>query len=712
MSKNTTISNNNSKDVNPINKSSSQLLKNNYSESSSSSSSSSSNKTTTTNNLSNISPPIKKEDDPSLEFNNFSNDAQNLNTGRRSVEGDEFREYLLKELSILRLENERFRSQNYGFERRKKPLSEDVKFEGGFSMGFEKTWDLFEFQFRYHFGPRFDNTDLISSLKSDALIYLQRMDPNGNNSAEENLLQLRKQYQDLPTTLLLKFSEFTRTGKFESLERLLLVFDTVRSRVKLSDDAAMVTLKSALGINFSKALMVDVSDIEGYSSFQKFSEKIVRLEKNYQLTMGKSLYLRQDEIQGIFGASVSSSGLTSVVSNTVAAVEVKRNSEFRCFICGNPGHLARECREKYNSDSDRRNNNPPRYNNYNQQRYNGNNNQQRYNGNNNNQQRYHNNNQLEYNSNQLEYSNNRFENNFNKFNEDSRFGNNNNNNRSNNNDYKSNHKNNNIQSQPTKNNNNSNNFQSSSTHNNNNSNRDNQQSPLGHNKDNGSHNNSNNNNNNIKVEDSVKFNKYSIQLLEKIVFGPEPPLKGIGILPGIDVKVAPDSSIILTPQEQAKFDQLIKYYSEIKLESLRKAGQAEGISHSIPLIDGTDKSKPHQEPYPVSQVQKAVMDVKVPATQNSSIPDKIKKPIVGPYRITAKTNDNNLTANMESVHHPNFNVGSPQLFSRDNTIENFWISKSQRWKPKLKAQKILIMAFIGKLLSIALLKFLFENYMI
>ncbi|EGC37389.1 hypothetical protein DICPUDRAFT_149974 [Dictyostelium purpureum] len=117
---------------------------------------------------------------------------------RRSVEGDEFKEYLLKELSLLKLENERFRNQNYGFERRKKPLSEDVKFEGGFSMGFEKTWDLFEFQFRYHFGPRFDNTDLISSLKGDALIYLQRMDPNGNNSAEENLLQLRKQYQDLP----------------------------------------------------------------------------------------------------------------------------------------------------------------------------------------------------------------------------------------------------------------------------------------------------------------------------------------------------------------------------------------------------------------------------------------------------------------------------------------------------------------------------------
>ncbi|EGC35377.1 hypothetical protein DICPUDRAFT_78930 [Dictyostelium purpureum] len=185
-----------------------------------------------------------------------------LRAGRRSVESDEFREYLLKELSMLKLENDRFRSQNVGYEGKKK--LENAKFEG----------------------------DLISSLKGDALIHLQRMNPNGNNTVEENLLQLRKQNQDLPTTLLLKFSE-----------RLLLVFDTVRTRTKLSDDAAMVTLKSTL----------DISDIEGYSSFQKFSEKIVRLERNYQLTMGKSLYLRQDEIQRIFDASISSSGLTSVV---------------------------------------------------------------------------------------------------------------------------------------------------------------------------------------------------------------------------------------------------------------------------------------------------------------------------------------------------------------------------------------------------------------
>ncbi|EGC28223.1 hypothetical protein DICPUDRAFT_160533, partial [Dictyostelium purpureum] len=349
---------------------------------------------------------------------------------------DEFKEYLLKEIAILKLENDRYRNQSFGYERKRKPLSEDAKFVGSFSMGFEKTWDLFEFQFRYHFGPRFDNSDLISSLKGDALIYLQRTDPNGNKTAEENLVQLRKHYQDLPTTLLLKFSEFTRTGKFESLERLLLVFDTVRTRAKLSDDAAIVTLKTALGMNFSKALMVDISDLEGYTSFQKFSEKIVRLEKNYQLTM----------------------------------------------------------------DS------------------------------------------------------------------------------------------------------NNNNIQTSSTHNNN-SNKDNQQSPLDNNNNHNDNNKSRNNNNKSKVKDIVKFNKYSIELLEKIDFSPQPYQKEIVTLPrpDIDFKVAQDSSIILTPQ-QAKFVQLKKNYTEIIPEKLKKESLAKEIYHSIPFIDGTEESKLHQAPYPVSAV--------------------------------------------------------------------------------------------------------------
>ncbi|EGC35361.1 hypothetical protein DICPUDRAFT_152311 [Dictyostelium purpureum] len=61
--------------------------------------------TTTTNNLSsNNNPPIKKEyeHESSSEFNNYSYDTSNLGAGRRSVESDEFREYLLKELSMLK----------------------------------------------------------------------------------------------------------------------------------------------------------------------------------------------------------------------------------------------------------------------------------------------------------------------------------------------------------------------------------------------------------------------------------------------------------------------------------------------------------------------------------------------------------------------------------------------------------------------------------
>ncbi|EGC34810.1 hypothetical protein DICPUDRAFT_79443 [Dictyostelium purpureum] len=553
MFKNTTVN----KDSKP--------LKNNSSESSSSS-----DKITPTNNLSN------NDNNPS---------GSNINTSGLG-RSDEFKEYLLKEIAILKLENDRYRNQSFGYERKRKPLSEDAKFVGGFSMGFEKTWDLFEFQFRYHFGPRFDNSDLISSLKGDALIYLQRTDPNGNKTAEENLVQLRKHYQDLPTTLLLKFSEFTRTGKFESLERLLLVFDTVRTRAKLSDDAAIVTLKTALGMNFSKALMVDISDVEGYTSFQKFSEKIVRLEKNYQLTMGKSLYLRQDEIQGVFGASVSSSGLTPVVSNEVAVIDVNRNSGVKCFNCGNPNHLARECREKYNN-SNRRDNYQSKYNNYN------------------NYSKFNRNNQTKYN-NYIRFSNNR----------------------SNNNNYRSNNvlhfepvqepslnkvdsslvnnklfnnqsskTNNNIQSHSKDSNNN--NIQTSSAHINN-SIKDNQQSPLDNNNNNHDDNNKSKNNNN-KVEDIVKFNKYSIELLEKIDFSPQPYQKEIVTppRPDIDFKVAQDSSIILTPQ-QAKFVQLKKNYSEIIPEKLKKESLAKEIFHSIPFIDGTEESKLHQAPYPVS----------------------------------------------------------------------------------------------------------------
>ncbi|EGC34064.1 hypothetical protein DICPUDRAFT_80198 [Dictyostelium purpureum] len=534
------------------------------------------------------SKPLKNNSSESSSSSNKITPTNNLSLGR----SDEFKEYLLKEIAILKLENDRYRNQSFGYERKRKPLSEDAKFVGSFSMGFEKTWDLFEFQFRYHFGPRFDNSDLISSLKGDALIYLQRTDPNGNKTAEENLVQLRKHYQDLPTTLLLKFSEFTRTGKFESLERLLLVFDTVRTRAKLSDDAAIVTLKTALGMNFSKALMVDISDLEGYTSFQKFSEKIVRLEKNYQLTMGKSLYLRQDEIQGVFGASVSSSGLTPVVSNEVTVIDVNRNSGVRCFNCGNPNHLARECREKYNN-SNRRDNYQSKYNNYNNYSKFNRNNQTKYNNYNRFSNNRSNNGNNNYRSNNVLHFEPVQEPSLNKV--DSSLVNNklfNN---------QSSKTNNNIQSHSKDSNNN--NIQTSSTHNNN-SNKDNQQSPLDNNNNHNDNNKSRNNNNKSKVKDIVKFNKYSIELLEKIDFSPQPYQKEIVTLPrpDIDFKVAQDSSIILTPQ-QAKFVQLKKNYTEIIPEKLKKESLAKEIYHSIPFIDGTEESKLHQAPYPVSALK-------------------------------------------------------------------------------------------------------------
>ncbi|EGC33693.1 hypothetical protein DICPUDRAFT_80544 [Dictyostelium purpureum] len=208
---------------------------------------------------------------------------------------------------------------------------------------FDKNWDLFEFLFRHHF-VKPTSANLLSSLRGSAIDRLRTIDPLNTKSVEENIMALRTYYQDSPSIVLDRFSTYSRENKFKSLETLLLVFDIVKRRSQLPDDAAISFLGQALGCNLKEYLSLRCR--KGIT-YDEYLDEVRHLEIVYTESKGTSLYLIKEPINGIFGVNKSPNFSLANANNptfNVAGVsEGIQNKSAVCYSLVYPPSTQLEC---------------------------------------------------------------------------------------------------------------------------------------------------------------------------------------------------------------------------------------------------------------------------------------------------------------------------------------------------------------------------------
>ncbi|EGC40440.1 hypothetical protein DICPUDRAFT_146642 [Dictyostelium purpureum] len=283
-----------------------------------------------------------------------------------------------QELKMMELINNQMKIlKELNFQPNRTPFPEESKFDGANKAEFDKNWDLFEFLFRHHF-VRPTSANLLSSLRGSAIDRLRSIDPFNSNSVEDNILRLRRYYQDSPSVVLDRFSNFSRENKFKSLDALLLVFSIVKKRSNLPDEAAITFLNQALGCNFKDYLALKCRKD---STYQEYLEEVRNLEIAFTESKGVSLYLIKEPLNGIFGTNrtpnVSMANANNPSFNVAGISNDTQNMSVVCYSCGMEGHFSRNCqnKDKFSQNRSNRyiNSNHRNSNNYNQNGYNQNN---------------------------------------------------------------------------------------------------------------------------------------------------------------------------------------------------------------------------------------------------------------------------------------------------------------------------------------------------
>ncbi|EGC32171.1 hypothetical protein DICPUDRAFT_81978 [Dictyostelium purpureum] len=283
-----------------------------------------------------------------------------------------------QELKMMELINNQMKIlKELNFQPNRTPFPEESKFDGANKAEFDKNWDLFEFLFRHHF-VRPTSANLLSSLRGSAIDRLRSIDPFNSNSVEDNILRLRRYYQDSPSVVLDRFSNFSRENKFKSLDALLLVFSIVKKRSNLPDEAAITFLNQALGCNFKDYLALKCRKD---STYQEYLEEVRNLEIAFTESKGVSLYLIKEPLNGIFGTNrtpnVSMANANNPSFNVAGISNDTQNMSVVCYSCGMEGHFSRNCqnKDKFSQNRSNRyiNSNHRNNNNYNQNGYNQNN---------------------------------------------------------------------------------------------------------------------------------------------------------------------------------------------------------------------------------------------------------------------------------------------------------------------------------------------------